>query len=81
MYSNLHHEQDTIKGKFFSGVLIGIMVRVFATCPDDLGSISGRVIQKIQKWFLMPPCETLSIVRYRLRVSGAPSPAPQCSSY
>ena len=44
--------------------------------------------QKTQKWYLIPPCLTLSIIRYVSRVKWsnpgkgvAPSPAPQCSSY
>ena len=31
-------------------------------------SIPGRVIPKIQKKYLMPPCLTVSIIRYRSRV-------------
>ena len=42
---------------------IDIMVRVFANGPRDLGSIPGRVIPKTQKWYLMLPCLTLSILR------------------
>ena len=49
---------------------IGIMVRVFANGPRDLGLIPGRVIPKTQKWYLMPPYLTLNIIRYRSRVSG-----------
>ena len=30
----------------------------------DLGSIPGRVIPKTQKWYLMPPYLTFSIIRY-----------------
>ena len=60
------------------------MVRVFANGPGDLGSIPGRVIPKIfKKWYLMPPCLTLSIIRYGSRVKWsnpgkgvAPSPIP-----
>ena len=37
---------------------IGIMVRVFANGPGELGSIPGRDIPKTQKWYLMPPCLT-----------------------
>ena len=44
--------------------------------------------QRIKKWYLIPPCLTLSKIRYVSRVkwsnSGkgvAPSPTPQCSSY
>ena len=46
---------------------IGIMVSMFANGPGDLGSIPGRVIPKTQKWYLMPPCLTLTIIRYRSR--------------
>ena len=61
---------------------------MFANGPADLGSILGRVIPKTQKWYLMPPCLTLSIIRYRSRVKWtnpgkgvAPSPTPWCSNY
>ena len=44
--------------------------------------------QRLKKWYLMPPCLTLSIKRYRSRVKWnnlgkgvAPSPTPWCSSY
>ena len=44
--------------------------------------------QKLLKWYLIPPCLTLSIIRYvsRLKWSNpgkgvAPSLTPQCSSY
>ena len=67
---------------------IGIMVRVFANDLRDLGSIPDRVIPKTKKWYLMPPCLTLSIIRYRSRVKwsnpgkeAASSPTLWCSSY
>ena len=48
----------------------------------------GRVIPKTQKWYLMPPCLTLSNIRYGSRVKWrnprkgvAPCFTPQCSSY
>ena len=41
----------------------------FATGPGNLGSILGRVLPKTQKWYLMPLCLTLIIIRYRSRVS------------
>ena len=44
------------------------MVRVFANGPGDRGSIPDRVIPKTQKWYLIPPCLTLSIIRYGSRV-------------
>ena len=44
--------------------------------------------QRLKKWYLMPPCLTLSIIRYGSRVKRsnlgkgvAPSPTPRCSSY
>ena len=49
---------------------------------------SGWVIPKTQKWYRMPPCLTLSIIRYGSRVKWsnpgkgiAPFPTPWCSSY
>ena len=64
------------------------MVRVFASGLGDLSSIPDQVIPKTQKWYLMPPCLTLSIIRYRLRAKWSnpgkevvPSPTPLCSSY
>ena len=44
--------------------------------------------QRLKKWYLIPPCLTLSIIRYRSRVKWcnpgrrvAPSPTPQRRSY
>ena len=44
--------------------------------------------QRLKKWYLIPPCLTLSIIRYVSRVKWsnprkgvAPSPTPWCSSY
>ena len=68
--------------------LIDLVGRVFANGLGDLGSIPGRVIPKTLKWYLIPPCLTLSNIRYISRVkrsnSGkgvAPSPKHRCSSY
>ena len=44
------------------------MSKVFANGLGDRSSIPGQVIPKIQKWYLMPPCLTLSIIRYGSRV-------------
>ena len=67
---------------------IGLVVRVFANGQGDMGSISGPVIQKTLKWYLMPPCSSLSNIRYVSRVKWsnlckgvASSPTPRCSSY
>ena len=45
-----------------------VMRRVFANGPGNRGSIPGWVIPKTQKWYLMPPCLTLSTIRWGLRV-------------
>ena len=74
---------------FHSNCLIGWVGRVFTNCPGDRGSIAGWVIPKtFIKWYLIPPCLTLSIIRYVSRVKWsnpregvAPSPRPRCSSY
>ena len=47
---------------------IGLVGRMFTNGPGDQGSILGRVIPKTQKWYLMPPCLTLSTLRYGSRV-------------
>ena len=47
------------------------MVRVLFNSLGDWGSILGRVISKTQKWYLMPACLTLCIIRYGSKVSGA----------
>ena len=48
----------------------------------------GESYQRLKKWYLIPPCLTLSIIRYVSRVKWshpgkgvAPSPTPRCSSY
>ena len=68
--------------------LIGLVGRVFANGRGNRGSILGRIISKTLKWYLMPPCLTLSIIRYLLMIKSnnigeglAPSPTTLCSSY
>ena len=69
--------------------LIGPVGRVFTNGLGDLGSIPGRVIPKtLNKWYLIPPCLTLSNIRYVSKVKWsnpgkgvAPSPTPRCRSY
>ena len=68
--------------------LIGLVRKVFANGLGDLGSIPGRVIPKIKKRSLIPPCLTLSNIRYVSRVKWsnpgkgvASSPTSWCSSY
>ena len=64
------------------------MSRVFANGPGDRSSIPGGIIQKTQKWYLMPSCLTLSITRYGSGLEWnypenrlAPFSTPRCSSY
>ena len=45
--------------------------RVFANGLWNQGSIQDRVIPTTQKWYVITPCLTLSIIRYGSRVSGA----------
>ena len=59
---------------------------MFAKGPGDWGSIPGRVIPKTQKWYLMPPCLAVSIIRYGSRVKWSnpgkgvvPFSTPRCS--
>ena len=47
---------------------IGIMVRVFANAPGDLGSIPGRVIPKTQKMVLDDTL--LNTHHYKVRIKG-----------
>ena len=47
---------------------IGIMVRVFANGPEDLGSITGRVLPKTQKIAL--DSTLLNTQHYKVRIKG-----------
>ena len=74
--------------RLFSSDLIGLVGRVFTNGPVDLGSISGHVLPKTLKCYLIPPYLTHSNIRYVSRVKWgnprnivAPSPTPRCSSY
>ena len=47
-----------------------------------------ELYQRLKKWYLIPPCLTLTIIRYGSSVKRSnpekgvePSPTPQCSSY
>ena len=48
--------------------LFGLVVRVFANGPGDLGSIPGRVIPKIQK--LVLDAYLLNTQHYKVRIKG-----------
>ena len=62
--------------RIFGGVCTPVILRtsltlllsVFANGPRDLGSIPGGVIPKTLKYYLMPPCSTLTNIRYVSRV-------------
>ena len=47
---------------------IGLMSRVFGIGPGDGVQSQVESYQRPQKWYLMPPCLTLSIIRYGSRV-------------
>ena len=68
--------------------LIDQFCRVFADGLGNLDLISGRVIPKTLKCYLIPPCLTLSNVsnvsrvKWRNPAKGvALFPTPRCSSY
>ena len=68
--------------------IIIVYYNPFANGPGDRGSVLGRVIPKTQKWYLIPPCLRLGIIRYWSRVKWnnpgnglAPFPTPKCSRY
>ena len=69
--------------------LIGMMVRVFANRLRKPGfNPTSSHTKDLKKWYLMPPCLTLSIIRYGSRVKWsnprkgvAPSLTLRCSSY
>ena len=59
---------------------------MFANDPEDWGLIPGRVILKTQKWYLIPPCLTLGIIRQVSRVKWnnpgkevVPFSTPRCN--
>ena len=57
---------------------IGIMVRVFANGPWDLGSILGRVIPKTQKMVL--DATLLDTQHYKVRIKAKVEQSRQRSS-
>ena len=68
--------------------LIGLVDRVFANDPGDLGSNPGHVIPKTLKIVL--DTSLLNTQQYKVRIKGkvdqsrervAPSPTPPCCSY
>ena len=64
------------------GEYIGIIVRVFANDPGDLGLILGRGVPKTLKMVL--DAILTNTQQYKVRIKGkgvALSPTPWCSSY
>ena len=57
---------------------IGIMVRVFANGPGDLGSIPGRVIPKTQKMVL--DAILLNTKHYKVHIKGKVEKSKERSS-
>ena len=53
---------------FWYGQLIILWVEFLPMIKEFGFQSQGRVILKTQKWYFMPPCLTLSIIRYGLRV-------------
>ena len=65
-----------------------MMVRVFTNSPGDWVQSQVESYQRLKKWYLMPPCLTPSIIRYRSWLKWgnpekgvAPSLTLWCSSY
>ena len=59
------------KNTIIDAIIIGLVVKVFVNGPGERDSIPDRVIPKSQKWYLMLPCFTLSIISYMSKVKGA----------
>ena len=57
--------------------VIGLMRRVFASGPGDLGSISGEVIPKTSK--MVPDVTLLNIQHYKVRIKDWSSALPNSS--
>ena len=65
-----------------------MMLRVFTNGPGDGVQSQVESYQRLKKWYLMPPCLTLSITKDESRVRWSnpgkglvPSPTPWCCSY
>ena len=63
LHSFIQGRKAKFKGNNGHFLYIGVMVRVFANGPGDLGSIQVESYQRLKKWCLMPPCLTLGIIR------------------
>ena len=59
---------NSIIGLLYEHSPIGLVGRVFANGPEELGSISGRVIPKIFKMVL--DVSLLNAQHYKVRING-----------
>ena len=95
VYLTLSSGHDVMKDQFLIGVKytislnrhIGLVGRAFANGPGDLGSVPGHT-KCLYKWYLIPPCLTLSKISFVSRVKWSnpgkgvtSSLTPWCSSY
>ena len=67
---------------------IGLVVECLPMAQETRVQSQVESYQRLKKWYLIPPCLTLNIIRYISRVKWsnpgkevAPSLTPQCSSY
>ena len=67
--------------------LIGLVGTVFVSGPGDGVQSQVKSYQRLSKWYLVPPCLTLNIIRYISRVKWSnpgkgvvPFPSLQCCS-
>ena len=71
----------------YISIYIGIMVRVFANGPETWIQSQVESYQRIKKWCLIPPCLTLSSIKYGSRKvkpsreRSSALPIPGCNSY
>ena len=59
---------DSNFGQFSNFINNGLAVRVFANGRETWVQSQVESYQRLKKWYLMPPCLTLSIIRYGSRV-------------
>ena len=64
--------------QYFLLVYIGLMSKVFASGPEDQGSIPGRVIPKTQKMVL--DSALLNTQHYKVRIKGKEEQSREWSS-
>ena len=66
---------------------IGLVVQCSPMSRETGVQSQVESYQRLKKWYMIPPCLTLSIIRYLSRVkwsnleNGVAPPTPRCSSY